>query len=189
MYLSPEDATLFYKLMFSLQCYVSQQCALEPTIASPEAYSKLAQQAKLVVRNALYAQPALIDRFVNENPFSFVDDALAIVASWKNFVAGNFYIERYLPHYSIWIATAPPANVYQVCGITHSLEEIIERVYLPLQVKAVLLPFKDQIIYDGFLSTYPTRLGGGLKVALRQEYMTAKEQGRILERLTGPAPQ
>lgn len=183
MSLSQEDAALFYTLTLGLHWYVCQQLDLYPQVNSPEAYRQLDQPAKLAVRNELYNQPAFIDTFVADNPFLLPDAALALVHGWKNFVAGDFYIERYLTPYSIWIAAAPPANVYAVYSITKPIESIIERIYLPLRVNSVLLPFQGQIIYDGFLSTYPTRLGGPLNATLRDEYITAKQQGRIIERL------
>lgn len=183
MHLSVEDATLFYKLMFALQFDVSQQLNLAPRVTSQAAYNELDQKTKLVVRDALYEQPALIDRFVGENPAQLTTAELAIVASWQNFVAGDFYIERYVQQASIWIAAEPPANVYRVVGITQSLEEIIDRFDLPLRVSSVLLPFKGQIIYDGLLSTYKILFGTGVKSSLREEYRVAKQNGRIIESL------
>ena len=188
MSLSQEEAALFYKLMVGLHWYVCQQLDLYPQINSPEAYRQLDQPAKLAVRNELYNQPEFIDTFVTDNPSRLPDGALAIVHGWKNFVAGDFYIERFLTPYSIWIAAAPPANVYAVYGIAQPIEAIIERVYLPQRVNSVLLPFQDKIIYDGFLSTYPTRLGGPLNATLREEYITAKAQGRLIERLEPTSP-
>lgn len=183
MVLSQAEAALFYKLMVGLQCYVCQQLDLYPQVNSPDAYRQLDQSAKLVVRNKLYNQPELIDAFVKANPLTLPTADLAIMQHWQNFVAGDFYVERYLPSYSIWIAAAPPAHVYAVYGIAQPIEAIVERVYLPLRVNSVLLPFQGKIIYDGFLSTYPTRLGGPLNATLRDEYITAKQQGRIIERL------
>lgn len=183
MSLAQEDAALFYKLMVGLHCYVCQQLDLYPQVNSPETYRQLDQPAKLVVRNELYDQPELMAAFVKANPLTLSTAELAIVQHWQNFVAGDFYVERYLPSYSIWIAAAPPANVYAVYGIAQPIEAIIERIYLPQRVNSVLLPFQDKIIYDGFLSTYPTRLGGPLNATLREEYITAKQQGRIIERL------
>jgi hypothetical protein len=188
MHLSPEDAALFYKLMFGLQFYVSQALKLQPAVKSAEAYAKLSQQDKLAARDALYKQPALIDAFVQTNPAGLSAAELALVSSWKQFVAGDFTIERYLKKYSIWIDDGSPPNVYGVLGITHSLEEIVPRARLPIRVKAVLLPFKGRIIYDGLLSGYNVFFGGGITSSLQEEYMTAKQNGRILESLEAAAP-
>jgi hypothetical protein len=186
MYLSTADAALFYKLMFGLQFYVSQQLKLQPTIKSQEAYNKLDQPAKLAVRAALYEQPALIDAFVKKNPANLPDTELAIVASWQGFIAGDFFIERYLKKYSIWIGGESTTKVYGVLGITHSIEDVLHRSYLPMRVKSVLLPFKGQIIYDGLLSTYNVIFGSGIKASLREEYLAAKQNGRIVESLDAP---
>lgn len=187
MYLAEADAALFYKLMFGLQFYVNQQLNLQSKAKTQEAYNKLDQQAKLKVRNAVYEHPALIDAFLKENPANLTAEELAIVAEWKNFVAGDFFIERYLKKYSIWIGDGSPAKVYGVLGITQSIEEIIDRSYLPLRVQSVLLPFKGQIIYDGLLIPYNILFGSGIKAELKEEYLAAKQNGRILETLTPSA--
>jgi len=183
MYLSQEDAALFYRLLFTLQFYVNQTLALHPAITTLAAYQALDQQSKVVVRDALYAQPALLEQFVAQNPAQLTPAELTIVAHWKYFVAGDFYIERYLPDASIWIACEPPATVYRVRGITHSLATMIDRLDLPRRVHSVLLPFKGQIIYDGLLSTYQGLFGGGVKSALRAEYIAAKQRGQIVAQL------
>lgn len=80
MHLSVDDAATFYKLMFALQFYVSEQLNLQPSITSQAAYTELDQQKKLVVREALYEHPTLIDRFVGENPTQLTAAELVIVA-------------------------------------------------------------------------------------------------------------
>jgi DNA polymerase elongation subunit (family B) len=43
----------------------------------------------------------------------------------------------------------------------------------------VLLPYKGQIIYDGMCRTYNIYFGGGIRGNLKEEYMVAKQNGRI----------
>ncbi|MEE9188292.1 MAG: hypothetical protein V3U36_02905, partial [Anaerolineales bacterium] len=47
--------------------------------------------------------------------------------------------------------------------------------------KAVLLPFKGKIIYDGILQGYNVSFGGGIRSDLKETYMTAKQNGRIID--------
>jgi parallel beta-helix repeat protein len=67
---------------------------------------------------------------------------------------------RHLKKYTMFIDGSSAANAYGVQGITRLLEEIVSP-YLPIYVKAVLIPFEDRIIYDSLLAPYPIHFGGG----------------------------
>jgi hypothetical protein len=185
MHLLPAEAEHFYKLLYALQFFVKQKLKLLPAVQTEDEYRKLNAQQKLEVRNQVYEHPEVFNEFVAQNPAQLTDDELAIVRSWKQFVKGDFFIERYLKKYSIWIGGGTPARVYGVLGITDSLADMIHSSYLPLRVHSVLLPWKGQIIYDGVFQSYNILFGGGIKGSLREEYMAAKQNGRIIETLEG----
>lgn len=182
MKLSTQDAELFYKLMWRLQFYVNQQRKIVPGVDSVEQYQTLHYEKKQQIRTVLYDNPELIDSFVEENPFKLSAGELNIVRSWKRFVKGNFYIERHLKKHSIWIG-GDPSKVYAVLGIQDSLDDVFFGRPTPIMVEGVLLPFKDQIIYDGLLSTYNIFFGGGIKGNLREDYLAAKQNRRIITSL------
>lgn len=184
MRLSVEDVKLFYKLLYPLQFYTKEKLELLPEVKTEEEYRKLTAQQKLEVRDALYAHPELFDEFIQQNPAHLNNDELAIIRSWKQFVKGDFFIERFLKKYSIWIGDGAPSPVYGVLGIMESLDEIIHPSYLPLRVHAVLLPWKGQIVYDGVFQSYNVLFGSGIRDSLREAYMAAKQNGRIIESLT-----
>ncbi len=48
----------------------------------------------MLVRDALYENSPLIDAFIRQNPQQFSDDNLAIIAKWKQFIAGEFYVDQ-----------------------------------------------------------------------------------------------
>jgi hypothetical protein len=185
MKLSSNEAALFYKLMWPLQFYVNQKRKILPEVDSVEAYAEdYSFEEKLPVRNALYEHPELIEAFVEENPAQLTKDELAIVQSWKNFVAGEFYIERFLKKGAMFIHTVEPPQVYVVLGLTNSLKEIFQHYHNPpILVKTVLLPFKGRIIYDGLFQTYNIFFGGGIKGNLKEIYMAAKQNQRLIETL------
>lgn len=187
MKLSDVDAALFYELMWALQFYVKQKLNLSPKIKTLQHYIDAPVEDKLPVREAMYAQPELIDAFLQENPSGFSEDKLAIVAQWKQFIAGDFYIERILKKYAIFIGQDD--QVYGVVGLLEELEDIFYMAQLPLLVKAVLLPFKDKIIYDGLFQGYNIYFGSGISGNLKEIYLTAKQRGTIIETLAeSPAP-
>ncbi len=183
MKLSPEDVNLFYKLMWPLQLYVNQQRRILPQVSSLEAYIACPQEDKVQVRNALYENIDLLDAFVAENPACLSDDELAIVQSWKRFVAGSFYIVRFLKKAAIFVNSSSPPKVYAVLGLTDSLQDIFYYRKPPIWVETVLLPFKGKIVYDGLLNVYNIYFGSGIRGNMREIYMAAKQNRRIIETL------
>ena len=183
MKLSPEEVDLFYKLMWPLQFYVNQQREILPYMDSLEAYIACPQEDKLEVRNALYENISLLDAFVAENPAHLSADELAIVQSWKRFVASEFYIVRFLKKAAIFVDTSDPPRVYAVLGLTDSLEDVFYGRKPPIWVQTVLLPFKGRIVYDGLLNYYNIYFGSGIRGNLKEIYMAAKQNRRIIETL------
>jgi hypothetical protein len=181
MNLPREDAELFFRLMWALQHYVNTQLNLVPNVESPEAYKRLDNQEKLKEREALYADPHLLERFVSANPSHLSPDELNIAQGWKRFVAGEFYIFRFLKRYTVFIAAGKGAQVYGVLGLYDRLEEVVGDYPPPVLAKAVLLPFKGRIIYDGVLLPYSVTFGPGIRGDLNEIYQRAKQNGAIIE--------
>jgi len=176
--LSKADADMFYRLMWSLQHFVNTKLRIVPEANSVSEYAKYKMEDKLKVRKALLADKKLIEEFVRANPEGFSSDDLTIISGWRNFVSGRFYIERFLKKYAVFIQCE---EVYGVLGIYESFSEMAHPSYLPLCVNAVLLPFKGRIIYDGILEPYNVMFGRNIMGELKEIYMTAKNEKRIIE--------
>lgn len=181
MNLSQEDADLFYKLMWSLQCYINQRTKLIPDeLKTYEDVPGLPQEEKITLRNGVYEHISLIADYVQENPHGFDADELQIIAGWVNHVSSDFYMERYLKNHAIFIGQD---NVYAVRALYDSFDIMIHKSYLPHYISTVLLPFKGQIIYDGLMFHNNIYFGGGIKASLKEDYMRAKQNGRIIDTL------
>jgi hypothetical protein len=186
MKLSDQDAQLYYQLMWRLQYYVNEQRhILDEEVDSPEDYGLLPPEDRIQVRDVLWEEPALIDRYVRANPDGLERDELDIVQSWKHAVKGTFYIYRLLKKHAIFLDTE--GNVYGVLGLMDDLDVLLEMMSpglgLPAMVDTVLLPFKGRIIYDGLLRGYSIAFGGGVRSSFHEQYMTAKQNGRIITSL------
>jgi hypothetical protein len=189
MMLSPDEAQLFYDLMWKLQYYVNQKQGVHKGIQSLEAYAHLPTELKLQTRDVIWKKPHLIDEYVQENPDALPDEKLEILRKWKGFIKGSFFIFRHLKKGSIFIG-GQGDQVYSVQGLTEPLEEIVPSEVLPQAVETVLLPFKGRIIYDGLLSGYSVHFGSGIRSDLNREYSTARRRDRVnttLEQAPGPA--
>ncbi|MBF0235487.1 MAG: hypothetical protein HQK65_21000 [Desulfamplus sp.] len=185
MKLSTEEAELFFELTWPLQFFVNQKLKVLPSIRTLEEYIDCSKDEKFKVRQALYENKPLIDLFVQENPQGFTQDKLSMISEWKKFIKGDFYIERFLKKQAIFISKDD--QVYGVCGLNQGFDELIHPSYLPLMVTTVLLPFAGRIIYDGLFQTYNIHFGSGIRGNLKEIYMIAKQNQRVIETLEGSA--
>jgi hypothetical protein len=180
MLLPSEEAALFFKLMPALQVFANQNLQIVKGLEIVGQYQKVSNEQRVKLRNAFYQNTDLIDKFVRENPFGFPPDELAIISGWKNFVAGDFMIERVLKKYAIFIGNN---KVYGVLALTEPFRQVLGGVPLPVYVKTVLLPFKGKIIYDGLIEGYNILFGHGIAASVSNTYRAAKQQGKIIESL------
>lgn len=161
MKLNIQDAEIFFRLTVSLQLYVNLKLGILPQITAVKEYQTLTSRERIPIRDALYDNIELIDSFLQENPHQFPKEELEIIQSWKRFIRGEFFIERFLKKYTVFIGNE---NVYGVLALYEPFEEVLPYVRLPYYTKAVLLPFKGKIIYDGILQAYNVSFGGGNKI-------------------------
>lgn len=183
MHLSEQEAALYYELMWALQFHVKQSLNLFPKVKTIQQYAdKLNMEEKFKVREALYSDPAWFDTFAQKNPQNFSAEKLAIVQSWKAFIAGDFFIERILKKHTIFISDSD--KVYGIWGIQDNFDEMFYPGQLPVRVRAVLLPFQGKIIYDGLLQSYNIYFGSGISGRLKETYQRAKQRNEIIETLT-----
>ena len=186
MNLDPHDLRLFFKLHQALMLFVNQQLnVVEKPLTSPEQVAKLPPEERIKLRDALVANMDLIDAFVSENPFKLPEDERKIVRSWKDLVAGEFYVYRCLTKYTIFLTTREPVVAYGVLALMDSFEDLIGP-RLPHLCKTVLLPFKGQIVYDGLLAGYNITFGSGIRRRLKSSYDDAKERHGIVTSLPMP---
>jgi hypothetical protein len=186
MNLSTEDTRLFYKLHWSLLAYANQHLKIMPPVASFEEIGKWPIEQVAQLRNALHDQLDLLEQFVAENPPGFSPQEMAIVASWRHLVKGDFYILRFLKPYAVFLSGEEPTHLYGVLGLFDPIEKVTQGAPLPVLVKATLLPFRDCIIYDGIMSFYSIFFGGGIRGDLNETYSRLKEREGIIEQLAGP---
>lgn len=187
MQLSREDVELFYKLYLSLQFYVAQELNLVDEINSPEEPFKLSEIRE--IRKGLYDEnPELIDSFIRENPMDFSPEELEIIMGWKNFIKERLLVFRYLKNYTIFLDISEPPKAYGVLSHNSSFEEMVGSK-LPVMVEAVLLPFKNWIVYDGILLFYTVTFGGGVRHNFNDSYREAKFRYGIITSLPLPKEQ
>ncbi len=184
MNLTFDEGNEFYDLYAALLSFVNRKLKVSvEQFSDSEEYISTPPEARVVIRDALFAHRELIDDFVKDNPTNLKAEHLEIVVNWKRAVVGKFFVFRYLKKYAVFLTgDGSPKKAYGVLGLADALEQVIGPS-LPRLVTTVLLPFRGKIIYDGLLSGYNISFGGGIKRMLNDEYKQSKEAFGIITSL------
>lgn len=182
MRLPPQETERFYRMWFALLHYINTQLQLVPAFPATPGEEDVSTEVTVQLRDALWANDALRERFMTDNPAQLSAADLALVASWQYRVAGPFYIFRSLQKYTIFLSHTTPAHAYGVLGLVSTIEETVP-LPLPVYTQAVLLPFGHQIIYDSILTSYNVVFGPGIRRDLQETYRTIQEREGIITSL------
>jgi hypothetical protein len=123
MNVTVEDGKRFYELYAALLSFANRKLEVSPMqFSDAREYTVAPPEARVAIRNALFAQRELIDEFVHDNPMKLEAVDLAIIATWKNAVVGNFYVMRYLKKYTVFLLSdGSPKKVFGVLGLADPL--------------------------------------------------------------------
>ncbi len=182
MRLPPQQTERFYRIWFALLYYVNTQLQLVPDFPSVPGEHNISPDAAVRLRNALWANDALREQFITDNPAQLPAVDLALVGSWQYRIAGSFYIFRSLQKYTIFLSDTTPAHAYGVLGLVSPIEETLP-LPLPVYAQTVLLPFEHHIIYDSLLNSYNVVFGLGYRQSMQEQYRNIQEREGIITSL------
>ncbi len=180
MKLSAQDTERFYRIWWALLRYVNAQHRIVPDLPPVPGEMRLKSEDAHRIRQVLWASDELREAFIADNPAGLPAADLALAASWRDRVTGQFFILRHLKKYSIFLAQERPPKAYGVLGLASSIQEITPSPALPVLVQAVLLPFEGKIIYDSLLVPYPVTFGSGIRRNLNDGYRQIQERGEVI---------
>lgn len=186
MNLATQDAQLFFKLFLALLAYTNRQLRVVPKVSKPTDLHRLGTERTAKIRDALYEHSELFDHFISDNPEGFNSEELKIIASWKHRISGEFYLMRYLKKYGVFMSAKEAEHLYGVLALFDPFDAVLRAQPLPVLLKATLLPFKGQIIYDGLVAPYTILFGRGITSDLKRTYNRLKEKEGIIEQLVNP---
>jgi hypothetical protein len=172
----------FYSIWRPLLYFANEQRRIVPSLLGADETTTLPAQDVVKIRDAIWADDSLREAFITQNPAGLSASDLALVDSWSYRLQGKFYVFRHLKKHSIFIDDKDPAGVYAVLGLYSPIAQVVGP-YLPVLVQAALLPFEDQIIYDGLVLPYNITFGPGIRGNLKHIYEDAKERGNLITSL------
>ena len=165
MRLTDKELEQLHKIQSLLFLYVNQLNGLVKGFTTVEDFFNLYFQDKILIRDAIDSDKKWIfDRFVEKHKEDLTQDDIEIVLSWKEQIKGDFFIIKQLKKYAKFLSTKDgESRAYGVCVIHDGFDEFFE---LPVWVETVLLPFKDKIIYDGFILSKNIHFGASISKRL-----------------------
>lgn len=186
MNLSRQENERFYGIWLPLLHYVNVQRQLVAHVPLVPGAETISPEDAGRLRKALWEDDALREGFIAENPARLSDADLKMVASWRDRVAGRFYILRYLKKHAVFLTEREPPQAYGVLGLVSPIQHVIP-MPPPVLVDAVLLPFENRIIYDSLLMPYRLMFGSGILRSLNEAYRRVQEQGGVTTTLQPPS--
>jgi hypothetical protein len=178
MCLPTREVDRFYSVWKSLLFFANEQYRLIPAWKNANQETKLRIEDVLPVRDRIWQDDGLFDKFSAQNPDHLPAADLALVESWKHRRQGDFLLLKELKKHAIFLAQDKTGDVLAVKGLYSPFSEIFE--FIPIMVKAVLLPYEGEIICDGLFQPYNISFGGGITGEWNAVYADAKERGEMI---------
>lgn len=183
MIIKPAESRRFFRVWWPLLHFTNREQRILPQSASTAPTKPPpTMEAALRIRDGLWSDPLLLQRFVKENPYDLTVQDLALAESWRHRIEGTFFVFRHLKRHTILIDESDPPRAFAVKGLQSSFADLLGPD-VPVAAEAVLLPFGDQIVYDGLLVPYPIVFGSGIRRNLKETYDRIRERDALIESL------
>lgn len=112
MQLSPQQVERFYRIWFALLRFVNDQRQLISTFPARGQEAALPVADEMPLRNALWADETLLEDFLATPPVGLSSADLAIVTSWRDRLAGGFFVVRSLKTFTVLLSDHSPQQAY-----------------------------------------------------------------------------
>jgi len=182
------ECTLFYETWYGLMGFINEKKNILAAQIKPIYPNPINDELIYKVREALWENPELINDYlvaleagvagsVNQQ-----EEKAELLKSWRDrHIKGMFLIVDYKPEYAVVMGFNEKQGdiLYAIKGITRSIADVLQHE-LPVQIETVLLPFKDKIIYDCFLSSMNLSFGKTIRGMFSETYKKAMKNGIII---------
>jgi len=178
------ERDLFYETWYKLLYYINKKHKIikyKFNINYNEPKDEMQLQK---IRERLWEQPCLISEYINDpgKEYSLSEYELSLLKSWeKGHIKGRFVLMSYTSEYAVFmhLKEGGYSKLYGVKGMTSSIAEITQQ-NPPIVIETVLLPFRDKIIYDSYISSYPVSYGDGAVSMFKELYIENLEKHGII---------
>lgn len=166
-HLSPEDQEVFFKLWFGLLEFVARELKI---LATDHIEGWQHDDVMCFpIREALWDQPEIITDYLQTAHVNAEEEKILELWRDKHIKSEFFIVKHGLSGSFLTRGVGNDSETYPfylVKGLTNSIPWSLQR-HLPAFTKAVLLPFRKQIVYDGYLQSYNLDMGPNIRQQLQ----------------------
>ena len=177
MTLTNKEYKEFLKTHLDLLFYVGHKKSVLPKDVSLKKFLNLDLQIKFKCRETLFEDENIIDEYIASNFDHLTTDQIKILGGFKKKIRSSFVIFKCLTNYAIFIDTKDN-SFYAVKALGDSFDTFFDN--FPVNISTTLIPFKDKIIYDGFIQSSRVYYGRNMTETMNEDYKKAKRNKEIL---------
>ena len=172
-----ENSMMFFALRNLLLDYTNQKYNINKKLRNFDDICDAESEELIDIRNKLWENPNIIKNYLKENPNKLNEELISIIKSWnEKKINKEFVLYKYEDEYTLFI---DDYNIYYVKGLKVRIRDMIPEQKLPMIVKTVLLPLKDQIIYDSYVEQYNMAVGNNLRKVWDDNYKKLLKENKI----------
>lgn len=179
--LNEHDYHQYVETHIKVLYYTGKVQKMLPAEMTLEAFYNLPFKRKYQCREELYKNMYLIDSYINEHTAQLPAEEVRILEGFKKKIQSDFIILKCLTKHCIFI-DCKSNLVYMVKALSDPFPDFFRRI--PAYFSTTLLPFKNMIIYDGFINmNEQVTLGPGITADMNEIYKEAKKNHTLVATL------
>lgn len=178
MTLTNEEYIEFLETHLNLLLYVGREKGIVSSNYSMSKFRKRNMAVKFECRQALHDDPRLLEAYLTEHGSNLPTNQLETLAGFKKKIMSDFIIFKCLENHAIFI-DAKDNQFYAVKALSDPFDIFFDE--FPAHISTILLPFKNKIIYDGFMQSSNIYFGRNITHSLNDSYKQAKKNKAIVE--------
>ena len=172
-----ENSMMFFELRNLLLDYTNQKYNINKKLRNFDDICDAESEELIDIRDKLWENPNIIKNYLKENSNKLNEELISIIKSWnEKKINKEFVLYKYEDEYTLFI---DDYNIYYVKGLKVRIRDMIPEQKLPMIVKTVLLPLKDQIIYDSYVEQYNMAVGNNLRKVWDDNYKKLLKENKI----------
>ncbi len=165
--LSKEDAKTFYKIYFALLEFTNNKYKIKKGLKIYNRVRLNPQELQDIIECFWNNKEKVVLEFCQNNPYNFNKEELSIASDFKKGFRSIVIIARFEKEYTGVICID---KVYMIKGINDNLDNIISYKDLPVPTITSIIPFKNNLVYDGIILNFAIDLGNNFIKIVDEEY-------------------